>query len=74
MLATTEASEPVFAIAQSNSGMVDPLHMTAITLTHVTVSLLLSRPNIDRTICAKVLMALSDDVGAAAIKVEHAQP
>jgi hypothetical protein len=74
MLATTEASQPVFAIGQSNSGMVDPLHMTAITLTGVTTALLTSRPNLDRTICIKVMLALMDDVGTAASKVEHANP
>lgn len=74
LLATTEASAPVFVIGQSNSGMVDPLHMTAISLSHVTISLLVSRPDIDRAICAKVLLALSDEVGKASVKVEHARP
>jgi hypothetical protein len=71
MLATTEATSPVFPIGQSNSGMVDPLHMTAISLTHVTSSLLMSRPSIDCAVCSKVLMGLSDDLGNAAMKVEH---
>jgi hypothetical protein len=74
LLATTESSVPVFAIGQSNSGMVDPLHMTAISLANVTISLLISRPDIDRTICAKALLAISDEVGAASAKVEHAKP
>ena len=71
MLATTEAPSPVFAIRQSNSGMVDPLHMTAISLTHVTSSLLMSRPSLDNAVCSKVLIRLSDDLGNAAMKVEH---
>jgi hypothetical protein len=71
MLATTEALSPVFAIGQSNSGMVDPLHMTAISLTHVTSSLLMSRPSIDSAVCSKVLVGLADDLGSAAMKVEH---
>lgn len=71
MLATTEAPSPVFAIGQSNSGMVDPLHMTAISLTHVTSSLLMSRPSIDSAVCSEVLVGLSDDLGNAAMKVEH---
>lgn len=71
MLATTEAPSPVFAIGQSNSGMVDPLHMTAISLTHVTCSLLISRPGIDSAVHSKVLIGLSDDLGKAAMKVEH---
>lgn len=61
----------MFAIGQSNSGMVDPLHMTAISLTHVTSSLLMSRPSIDGAVCSKALIGLSDDVGSAAMKVEH---
>jgi hypothetical protein len=75
LLATTESRAPVFAIGQSNSGMVDPLHMTAISLTHVTVSLLHSRPHdIGRAICAKVLFDLSNEVGKAAGEVEHGKP
>jgi hypothetical protein len=52
MLATTEAPSPLFTIGQSNSGMVDPLHMTAISLTDVTSSLLMSRPSIDSAVCS----------------------
>jgi hypothetical protein len=74
MLGTAESKSPVLLAGQSNSGMVDPLHMTAITLTHITVSLLLSRPNTDRLVCTKVLMGLSDDVGSEALKVDRAPP
>lgn len=74
MLGTAESKEPVLLIGQSNSGLVDPLHMTAISLTHITSSLLLSRPDTDRLICTKVLLGLSDDVGREALKVDHAPP
>jgi Family of unknown function (DUF5677) len=74
MLATSEAPSPVFAIGQSNSGMVDPLHMTAISLTHVTCSLLMLRQDIETAVFAKVLLGLSDDLGTAAMKVEHVKP
>ena len=47
---TAESKKPVLLIRQSNSGLVDPLHMTAISLTHITASLLLSRPDTDRVI------------------------
>jgi hypothetical protein len=74
MLGTVESKSPVLLAGQSNSGMVDPLHMTAMTLTHITVSLLLSRPNTDRLVCTKVLMGLSDEVGSEALKVDRAPP
>ena len=74
MLGTAESKSAVLLAGQSNSGLVDPLHMTAITLTHITVSLLLSRPNTDRLVCTKVLMGLSDDVGSEALKVDRATP
>jgi hypothetical protein len=74
MLGTAESKAPVLLIGQSNSGLVDPLHMTAISLTHITASLLLSRPDTDRLICTKVLMGLSDDVGREALKVDRAPP
>jgi hypothetical protein len=72
MLGTAESKDPVLLIGQSNSGLVDPLHMTAVSLTHITASLLLSRPDTDRVICTKVLMGLSDDVGSEALKVDRA--
>ncbi|MBR1151920.1 DUF5677 domain-containing protein [Bradyrhizobium sp. JYMT SZCCT0428] len=73
LLAVTEVKSPVFAIGPSNSGMVDPLHMTALSLTKATSALLISRPgNADRAIAAGLLLKLSDDVGKAAAKVEHA--
>jgi hypothetical protein len=74
MLGTAESKSPVLLAGQSNSGLVDPLHMTAITLTHITVTLLLSRPNTDRLVCTKVLMGLSDDVGSEALKADRAPP
>jgi hypothetical protein len=76
LLAVTEAKAPLFVIGPSNSGMVDPLHMTAISLANVTTSLLISPdvPTLNRAITAKVLLMLSDDVGDAAIKVEHERP
>lgn len=74
MLGTAESKEPVLLIGQSNSGLVDPLHMTAISLTHITSSLLLSRPDTDRIICTKVLFGLSDDVGTEALKVDRKPP
>ncbi|MGY3610279.1 MULTISPECIES: hypothetical protein [unclassified Bradyrhizobium] len=36
LLGTAESKAPVLLIGQSNSGMVDPLHMTAISRTHIT--------------------------------------
>ncbi|KRP85955.1 hypothetical protein AOQ73_36360 [Bradyrhizobium pachyrhizi] len=75
LLAVTEAREPIFITGPSNSGMVDPLHMTAISLANMTTALLTSRePHFTRTIVANVLLKLSNEIAEAALAVEHVKP
>lgn len=69
-LGTAEAKIPVLLVGESNSGMVDPLQMVAISLVHVTATLLLSKPNLDRIVFAKVLSGLSDELGPLALRLE----
>jgi Family of unknown function (DUF5677) len=70
-LGTSEREEPVFLIGQSNSGLVDPMQMVAISLVHVTASLLLSQPNVDRTVAVHVVLKMSDELGPLALKIER---
>lgn len=70
-LGTSERDEPVFLIGPSNSGLVDPMQMVAMSLTHVTASLLLSQPNVDRTVAVHVLIKMSDELGPLALKIER---
>lgn len=69
-LGVSEAKQPVMLVGRSNSGFVDPLHMTAISLMQITSTVLLKKPNIDRVVYAKILANLSDNVGQLAVEAE----
>ena len=62
VLGMVEARAPAQLVGPSNSGFVDPLQMTAITLGQATVTYLLHRPNPDRVVHAKVILRLVDDM------------
>lgn len=67
LLGMSEAKEVMFLVGPSNSGMVDPLHMTAISLYQMTVNFLFyPEPNLDRVMFARVLESFIDKVGEAA--------
>lgn len=72
LLGASEAKEPVMLVGRSNSGFTDPLHMTAISLSQIAVTVLIERPNIDRVVYAKILATLSDTVGRLAVGCEAA--
>ncbi|MDB5962112.1 MAG: hypothetical protein JWP59_3406 [Massilia sp.] len=63
LLGASEAKEPIMLVGRSNSGFTDPLHMTAISLSQIAVTVLVERPNIDGVVYAKILATLSDTVG-----------
>lgn len=69
-LGMAEAKEEVHLTGPSNSGMVDPLHMIAITLTIVTTAFFSKWPNIDRIVLLRVLSRMAAEVGPVAIGVE----
>ena len=62
-LATCEAEEPVLSVGESNSGMTDPAHMTAISLNLATMPVIMLEPNLDRLAMAIVIQRLSDEIG-----------
>jgi hypothetical protein len=62
-LAMSESEAPVLLVGESNSGMTDPAHMTAISLGLITMPLILLEPNIDRLAIAMVMQRLSDEIG-----------
>ena len=62
-LGLSEATEDILQAGPSNSGMTDPAHSTAISLTHLTCTTLFLSPNLDGLVAAKMLLALSDEVG-----------
>jgi len=62
-LGTSESEEPVMLVGESNSGMTDPAHVTAISLNLVTMPVIMLEPNLDRLAIAMVMQRLSDDIG-----------
>lgn len=71
MLGLAEAENPVHLVGMSNSGFVDPLDMTAHSLTQATVALLSQDSNFDMLIHMKTMTLLRDQVGPIAIEVER---
>lgn len=69
-LGMSEATSPIRLVGQSNSGMTDPGHMTAITLNLATAPVLSLAPNLDRAAMFRLMMALSDEIGEALWKVQ----
>jgi hypothetical protein len=71
LLGMVEAKEPMFQIGPSNSGFIDPLHMTAISLSQMTAAFLLhGEPNLDRLVYVKIIQTLASDIGDSAARVE----
>jgi hypothetical protein len=62
-LAMSESEKPVLLVGESNSGMTDPAHMTAISLNLVTMPLIMLQPNIDRLAIAMIIQRVSDEIG-----------
>ncbi|EZP74907.1 hypothetical protein BV97_04645 [Novosphingobium resinovorum] len=73
-LGTSETVEAVRLVGQSNSGMTDPGHMTAITLTHATLPVLMMDPNLDRMAIFKIMLHLSDEIGDAFVACSEKPP
>lgn len=69
-LGMSEADIPIHLVGPSNSGMVDPLQMTAISLGTVSAMFLTHRPNLERTAIAESIRQLSVGVGPLAARVE----
>lgn len=69
-LGMAEAKAMLHLTGQSNSGMVDPIHMTAISLLVAATSFLTRWPNADRLVTARILDQISQDIGPLAMKVE----
>jgi len=70
LLGTSESEDQVLLVGSSNSGMAEPLTLIATTLSMLTATLLLSKPNFDRLVACQVLSDLSDRVGTTAKALE----
>lgn len=67
-LGLCEATEDILQVGPSDSGMTDPAHSTAISLSQLTCTTLFLSPNLDDVVAAKMLSTLSDEVGKAFIE------
>lgn len=78
LLGMVEAQKPLHLVGPSNSGFVDPVHMTAITLNLITSNFLLhpvfsssSGTNVTNIVFSDVLTMISDEIGPLAIELEN---
>ncbi|MCG6110894.1 MAG: DUF5677 domain-containing protein [Paracoccus sp.] len=70
-LGMKETSANVFQVGPSNAGLVDPLHMVVISLTHITsIFILHPDPSIKTIITVKVMRELCKKIGQFAIDTE----
>lgn len=70
-LGLCEAKEDILLVGQSNSGMTDPAHATAISLCQVTSTLLILKPTLDHIIVMKIMIDFENEVGEAFLKVDR---
>ncbi|HBP88753.1 MAG TPA: hypothetical protein DD706_13765 [Nitrospiraceae bacterium] len=68
-LGLCETKEDVLLVGQSNSGMTDPAHATAISLSQVTSTLLMLKPTLDHIILMKIMVDYENEVGETFLNV-----
>lgn len=64
-LGLCEAKDDILLVGQSNSGMADPAHATAISLTQITCTLLMLKPTLDHIVMMEIAIEFQQDVGKA---------
>lgn len=69
-LGLCETDEDILLVGQSNSGMTDPAHATAISLMQITVTLLFLKPTFDHIVISKIVQDYSDEVGNVFLKID----
>jgi len=70
-LGMSESGEDILQVGPSNSGMIDPAHSTAISISQLTSALLCISPNLDDLVAIKVLLSLSDETGDAFVRCNN---
>ncbi len=73
-LGLSECREDVLQAGPSNSGMVDPAHSTAISISQLTSTLLCTSPNLDDLVAVKVIMSLADETGEVLVRCSGGKP
>lgn len=67
-LGLIETNEDMLLVGPSSSGMVNPTHSTAISLSQITINLLKYQANLDSVIIMKIILLLSKEVGDEILK------
>lgn len=70
-LGLSPESSGILLAGPSNAGLFDPGHSTALSLGQITITLLTTRPNIDRLVISNMLLALGDEIGNAFAEAEQ---
>ncbi|WP_170545268.1 DUF5677 domain-containing protein [Ruegeria arenilitoris] len=75
LLGMSESTRLMHQIGPSDSGLADPLHMTAISLLHMTNTFLLAGQHcVGRLVMIATLRCLSDELGEAALDAQKTRP
>lgn len=64
-LGLSEAKEDGLLVGRSNSGMTDPAHATAISLTQITCTLLMLKPKLDHVFIMRIIHDFQEEIGDA---------
>lgn len=70
LLGTSESDSPLILVGQSNSGMVGPLTLTAMSMVETTALYLVTKPNFDRGVYSIVLMNMAQRLHKIGPKLE----
>ena len=70
-LALEKCNEDILVVGQSNSGMTDPAHATAISLMQVTCTLLQLNPTMDSIVIMEIAKQYSNKVGDEFLKISR---
>jgi hypothetical protein len=73
-LGKIEAKEDLLLAGQSNSGMTDPAHATALSLMQVTSNIIHFKPSLEHLVSITVLSMLADKIGHAFLEVSSNTP
>ncbi|KJF98850.1 hypothetical protein UB34_05245 [Photobacterium leiognathi] len=68
-LALAECNDDILVVGQSNSGMTDPAHATALSLMQVTCVLLKLKPTLDHIVLMEVIRNYSDRIGQTFLSI-----
>lgn len=71
LLGLAEADRAINLVGASNSGFVDPMHMTALALSQISAAFLLQNPNVERIAICAALQRLTEDIRVAVLTAER---